>query len=148
MAVLCVENVLVNKDFADKKEAFDAIGNKALESGVIENKEDFVNGLFEREKEMSTGFERGIAIPHTLNETVKEASVFVVKNNQDITWDEEGKKINFIICLAIPKDGGTTHIRLLSSIARKLVDEEFTDKLLSCNEANDIYECLHDATEN
>ena len=146
MAVLNVENILVNKDYESKKEIFEAIGRKAYEAGVVKSEADFVKGLFEREEEMSTGFERGIAIPHTLNETVKEASVFVLKNNKNVVWDDSGKEIDFVICLAIPKDGGTTHIKLLSSIARKLVNEEFTDKLLNCEEAEAIYECLNEAT--
>lgn len=148
MAVLNVENIIVNQDYKDKKEIFKAIGNKAFEAGVIENEEAFVKGLFEREEEMSTGFERGIAIPHTLNDTVKDATILIVKNNRDVTWDQEGKQINFVICLAIPKNGGSTHIRLLSSVARKLVDEEFTDRLLSCKEAEEIYNCLSDAVDN
>ena len=146
MAVLNVENILVDSNYKNKEEVFKAIGKKAYEVGVIESEEEFVEGLFKREAEMSTGFEKGIAIPHTLNATVKEASVFVVKNNKDIIWDSEEKQINFVIFLAIPKNDGPTHIKLLSSIARKLVDEDFTNRLLLCNKSEEIYECLNDAT--
>lgn len=147
VSVFNLENIMVNQNYNNKKEIFEAIGRKAYDLGVINSEEQFVEGLFEREREMSTGFDRGIAIPHTLNETVKHASIFIVKNDKDVLWDEEGKEINFIICLAIPKDGGSTHIRLLSSVARKLVDEEFTDTLLQCNDEKDIYELLSEVTQ-
>ena len=144
MAVLEKSHITVHVSFENKKELFQAIAENAKRLGIIKSEEEFVEGLFLREEEISTGFERGIAIPHTLNDTVIEPAIFIVKTDEGIKWDEEGKTSDFIICLAIPKDKGNTHIKLLSSVARKLVDEEFVDKVLSLDSTDEIYECFAD----
>ena len=143
MAVLKKEQIITEVDFKSKEEVFYCVANKALELNIISDKNEFIKGLFEREEEMSTCFDYCIAIPHCRNNCINNAAVFIVKSNQNIQWDNENTA-NFIILLAVPNDTVSTHIKLLSSIARKLVDEEFVDQILSTNCVSDILECFRE----
>lgn len=96
MAVLKKEQIITEVDFKSKEEVFYCVANKALELNIISDKNEFIKGLFEREEEMSTCFDYGIAIPHCRNNCINNAAVFIVKSNQNIQWDNENTA-NFII---------------------------------------------------
>ena len=119
---------------------------KALELGIIDNIEDFVNGLENREMEVSTCFEDGIAIPHCKDNSVKRAAIFIVKSKKDIVWDDNKNRANFVIVLAVPNGNNTTHIKLLSTVARKMVNKSFADKVRSLDNSIDIFTCFKDIT--
>ena len=139
MEVLEKNQIITNQIFKDKQELFEAVGQIALENGVVDNIENFIEGLYEREREMSTCFEDGIAIPHCRNNCVRRAAIFIVKTAKDIDWDGEHNKVNFIILLSVPKDENNTHINILSTVARKLVNDSFKEKILSLTDAEQIY---------
>lgn len=144
MAVMERNQIIINQKFENKQELFETVGRLALLNGVVDNVERFINGLNERESEMSTCFEDGIAIPHCRDTCVKRAAVFIIKSDNNIEWDQEKNQANFIILLSVPKDENDTHIYLLSTVARKLVDETFKEKLLSLSDADEIYESFYE----
>lgn len=139
MAVLEKNQIITDQKFENKQELFENVGKIAYNNGIVDNIESFMNGLYERENEMSTCFEDGIAIPHCRNLCVKRAAIFIIKTINDIDWDEEHNTANFIILLAVPVEENSTHINLLSTVARKLVDESFKQKILSLSDKNQIY---------
>lgn len=144
MAVLEKNHIITNRKFKDKQEIFELVGKIAFENGVIDNIDNFIEGLFEREREMSTCFEDGIAIPHCRNNCVKHAAIFIIKSDNEIEWDKEYNRANFIILLSVPKDENSTHINMLSTVARKLVNESFKEKILSLTDNEQIYDNFND----
>lgn len=146
MAVLELNQIIVGKSFENKNHLFCDVAKKALELGIIDNIEDFVNGLENREMEVSTCFEDGIAIPHCKDNSVKRAAIFIVKSKKDIVWDDNKNRANFVIVLAVPNGNNTTHIKLLSTVARKMVNKSFSDKVLALDNSTDIFTCFKDIT--
>lgn len=139
MAVLEKNQIIVGKKFENKEDLFKFVGKIALSNGIIDSVEGFVEGLFEREREMSTCFEDGIAIPHCRNTSVKKAAVFIIRSINQVEWDSKHNRADFIVLLAVPMDENDTHINLLSSVARRLVDEAFKKRILSLADAEEIY---------
>ncbi len=144
MEIIKLDYIVLDNNKKTKDEMFDALAAQAIKYEIISNKDDFIKGLNDRENEVSTCFERGIAIPHCRHICVKKPAVLIFKNKSEIKWDEEGNCAQFIICLIIPEENGSSHIKLLSSIARKLVDDEFTTSLLQMNSKEEIYNCFKD----
>ncbi len=127
------ENVWI-KDFSSKEEVFDFIAKQtnAKNSNILV--EEVVTKLKQREEEVSTGFEDGIAIPHGKIENLSEPIINVIKTT-DINWPSmDGKGTNFVICILVPVDGGSDHLKILGEITRKLVSKDFRDKLKAANE--------------
>lgn len=147
MSILELNHIVINRTFESRNELFNEVGKKALDLGVINNLDEFIQGLVDREEELSTCFERGIAIPHCRSKCVKNVAIFIVKSDNEIIWDDNGNKAKFIIMLAVNDTNDTTHIRLLSTVARKMVNQDFTDKVLAAETAQEIYECFKDITK-
>ena len=144
MTLIKMDYITVGEQFKDKEDLFRRSAEKALKLNVITDKQMFLTGLNERENEMSTCFEKGIAIPHCRNNSVRNAAVLITRSSNPIKWDDAGNIAQFIIMLAVPNEGNSTHIKILSSIARKLVDEQFSNKIVTLDSKEEIFNCFKD----
>ena len=64
------DHIYIDENSTTQDEAFKFIASIAKKHGYVKSEEDFYHGLQEREKEATTGFNDGIAIPHSKNSTV------------------------------------------------------------------------------
>lgn len=128
----------------DQKEAIEKVALLLENEDKIESKDEFIKGVLKREKEVTTGFGNGIAIPHCKINSVKEASIAIGKLKKAVDWDAlDGKPVQHIVMLAIPnKEANTTHLKVLSTLATKLMENEFVDELLNADDAKKIIELL------
>lgn len=127
-----------------KEDVLKIVTDIAYENNIIKSKEIYYQGLLQRESECTTGFGKGFAIPHCKSTTVNTASVIICKLNNLVEWESmDDKPVNFVLALAVPEsEAGTTHLKILSQIARMLMDDEFTDRLKNTNTSNDIYSLM------
>ena len=56
----------------NKKGAIEELASKFYEHGYVNSKEEFADGLRDREEQGSTALGDGVVIPHSKNKTVKE----------------------------------------------------------------------------
>ncbi|GEO63189.1 PTS sugar transporter subunit IIA [Companilactobacillus nantensis] len=124
-------NIFFDNESQTQDEAFQSIAKFVSYNGYSTSENDFYEGLKNREKESTTGFKDGIAIPHSNDDSVVKPGLFLVKFSNAIEWDSLDKKpITVAFVLSIPKNGSTEHLKLLSKIARKLMDENFRQTIL------------------
>ncbi|MGY3778404.1 PTS sugar transporter subunit IIA [Isobaculum melis] len=125
-------HIVFDKEATSREAAFRKIAAAAFEKGFVASAEDYYQGLVAREQEATTGFKDGIAIPHCKNKTVFKPGVFLMKFEQPIEWNALDKKpIHAAFALTIPEEGATDHLKLLSLIARKLIDDDFRNGILN-----------------
>ncbi|MCU9614407.1 fructose PTS transporter subunit IIA [Caldibacillus lycopersici] len=138
------ENISVNENIQTQLEAFERIAELAVSNGIADSKQAVVDGLLQREKESTTGFMEGFAIPHTKTTAVTEASVIILKTNDGIEWNSlDGSPVRFIISLLIPEsEAGTTHLTLLSALSRMLIHSDVREQLMQANNATEILTVL------
>lgn len=121
--------ILENNEVTSKEEVITLIAENIVQHESNLDKEEIIKSLLDRENQVSTGFENGIAIPHAKISGLLEPRITVVKTN-DINWPSmDGKGTNFIINILVPKDGSDTHLKILAQLTRKLMDEEFVETL-------------------
>lgn len=128
-------NILLNVTANDQKEVLSLIANNAEKFGYTNDanalKEDFIN----REKEFSTGFGNGVAIPHAKSNDVKEATVFFVRLNSGIDWNSmDDKPVKDIIAIIVPANASKEHLDILAKLSRQIIHSEFIDKLNQGNQ--------------
>lgn len=132
-----------NTEAKTQEEAYHAIAKIAYEAGFVTSESTYYTGLWEREKEATTGFQDGIAIPHSKSNACLKPGVFLVKFKEAIEWNAlDGEPIHVAIALTIPENGGEMHLRILSKIARKLIDEDFRKALKDSTDTNTLYEVI------
>ncbi len=148
--VFALENISINEKIKTQMEAFERIAELAVSNGIANSPQPVIDGLHEREKESTTGFMEGFAIPHTKSADVKKAGVIVLKTDNGIEWNSlDGSPVRFIISLLIPEDeAGTTHLSLLSSLSRMLIHGEVREQLMNAGSSREIFETLNTSLQN
>lgn len=123
-----------------KEEAIHELTDLLFEDGAISDRAAFIEDVWLREAEGSTGFENHIAIPHGKSAAVKQTTLAIGRTQHDIPWETlDGSQVRCIILFAVRlEDQNTTHIRLLSQVASALADDEVIAQLLVENDASNI----------
>ena len=117
-----------------------------IQSGNVENREKVLSALREREKSMSTGLEKGIAIPHTKTDGVKDISVAIGISRQGVDFDSlDGEKSRIFVMLVSPSEGSAPLMRAMSAFTGALMHEEVRSALLSAENENAVIAILKDS---
>lgn len=131
MSLINSSHIFIDKEIETKTAALEFLADAAQNVQVTTEPKKVLAAFQAREAEGSTGMMDGFAIPHAKSSAIKEASILLIKNKNGIEWDSlDGQPIKMIIALLIPESqAGTTHIKLLSKIARLLMKSEFKEQL-------------------
>ena len=115
-------------------------------SGKVRDWEHVYSDVLDREKIMSTGMDKGIAIPHAKSEGVVSCCVAVGIKKSGIDFgslDKEPSKIFFLI--VSPKKSNSPHLQILASISSVVRNKETLDKIFEAKSSEDIYKILLEA---
>lgn len=127
----------------DKAEIFLTFAEMAYESGLINDKEQYIKALEQREEVLPTSVGNAIAIPHCQSNSVNEPFVGFIRLNNSVAWDEN-EAASLIFTIAIPENtSGQLHLKTLAKLSRKLVNQDFVDAIQTDSETV-IYEKLHE----
>lgn len=142
--ILKKEYIFLSLEGKTKEEVLKEIAKKALEVNVVSSADEYFEGLLERENEVTTGFGNGIAIPHARVDAVLKPALLVAKLNNKIDWKAlDDNPVELILTIAMPSTNeGNLHLKILAELSRKLMHEEFVNKLLSSATENDLYNVL------
>ena len=148
MVLIVKELIDLRQTCRSKQEIFEQAASIAFHQDRITNPVRVVEGLFQREAQVSTGMIDGFAIPHTQNEAVKLPSIIILRNDAEIEWETlDDNDVKFVLVILIPKQAeDNLHLTLLSSLSRKLMDEKFRKYLLAAESRTEIMDLLEDFT--
>ncbi|OXM12633.1 PTS fructose transporter subunit IIA [Enterococcus faecalis] len=124
---------------------FSLFSKKSTELEVAQDAQEVFDKLNEREQEGTTGMMNGFAIPHAKAATIQQAAIIIVTLDQGVEWQSlDNQLTEFVIALFIPDaEAGTTHLKLLSSVARLLLREEVTSGLKQASSPAEIATLLN-----
>jgi Phosphotransferase system mannitol/fructose-specific IIA domain (Ntr-type) len=93
-----------------------------------------------REAESSTGMEKGIAIPHAQDESIKGSAMLIAKLEKPIKWKTfDDQPVDVVISFLIPdEDDGSSHLEYLSSTSKLLMHSEFVESLKKAQTKDEI----------
>jgi fructose-specific phosphotransferase system IIA component len=114
--------------------------------GRVNNFEQYLQSVLDRENLTTTGIGFGIAIPHGKTEAVTQTTVAFGRSATPIDWDSlDGTPAQIIFLLAVPEASkGDEHLRIIASLSRKLIHEEFRDKLANSTSESEIVALISD----
>ena len=106
-----------------------AVRNKDVRE---EDRETVKKALVEREKSMSTGIGKGVAIPHCTSARVEDIIIVLALCDNGIDFDAiDNQPVKIAILLLVPKNKLTQHIKTLANIARIINNDVIRDELLA-----------------
>lgn len=140
-------DVLLDFQPTDKWQAIDDLVHHLVATGKLPAalEESVRDAVLDRERSMSTGMERGVAIPHAAVEEVSEllAVMGVVQDGEGLDFESiDGQSARVVVLLVIPKAQKLLHIRTLADIARVLTKESVRAKLMETREQAEAHAVL------
>ncbi|KUL33665.1 PTS lactose transporter subunit IIC [Streptomyces sp. NRRL F-4489] len=114
---------------ATKDAAARALAERMAATGRVTDLEGFLADVAAREAQMPTGLEGGIGIPHCRSAHVTEPTLAFGRSAAGIDFGAPDGPADLIFLIAAPAGGDADHLSILSSLARRLMDEEFTGAL-------------------
>ncbi|MEV6294491.1 fructose-specific PTS transporter subunit EIIC [Streptomyces sp. NPDC051896] len=128
---------LVDLDLsADTKEAAArALAERMVAQGRVTDLEGFLADVAAREAQMPTGLDGGIGIPHCRSAHVTEPSLAFGRSATGIDFGAADGPADLIFLIAAPAGADDAHLTILSSLARQLMNTEFTDALRAVTDA-------------
>ena len=123
----------------------DALGSKIKSP---EDLEEVRKAVFEREKIMSTGVGKGIAIPHAKTGVVEDNLAAFALLEEPLNFDSiDNEPVKLVFLLIGPQSNNSQHIKLLSRISRLMNSASFREQIMSCESSEDILKAFQDEEE-
>ena len=102
-----------------------------------------LEGLEQREALGSTGFGRGVAIPHCRDAAVKRPTLVLLRLEQPVDFGAaDAVPVSLFFGLVSPENAGATHLHALAAISRFARDEEMLQALVDAPDGEAMFALL------
>ncbi|WP_234533242.1 PTS fructose transporter subunit IIABC [Streptomyces shenzhenensis] len=118
-----------------KEAAARALAERMVTLGRVTDLEGFLADVAAREAQMPTGLDGGIGIPHCRSAHVTEPTLAFGRSAAGIDFGASDGPADLVFLIAAPAGADDAHLTILSSLARQLMNSEFTDALRSAGDA-------------
>ena len=146
--LLSKESVLLNIDVKDKDACLVKLVDLMDASGKISDKKLYLDAVYAREEEGTTGVGNGIAIPHGRCSGVKEPGLAAMTINGGVEYNAlDSKPVDLAFLIAAPEGSGSVHLEILSKLATMLMDENFVADLKKAKTVEEFLKVIDDAEE-
>ena len=141
-------SIILNLEASSKEDALNKVINLMNETGNLNNKEEYAELVFNREKEGTTGVGDGIAIPHGKGKSVKTANLVAAVVPNGVNFDSlDGEDVKLIFLIAAPEGNNNLHLEVLSTLSSLLMNKEFKEKLINSKSTKEFLRVINEAEE-
>jgi PTS system nitrogen regulatory IIA component len=126
-----------------KQEAIEEMVAKLDQAGLLNDKITYLQAVLHREAEYSTGIGMGVAIPHGKSGGVTTPGLVFARSQAGVDFDSMDDLPTFLFFLiAVPEESADTHLKVLSSLSRKLMHQDVRDALMKADSYDAIIQIL------
>ena len=140
--------MLLDLQATTKEAATDEMINSLVDNGVVTDFDVFKAGIMAREAQTSTGLGDGIAMPHSKNAAVKEATVLFAKSNKGVDYESlDGQPTDLFFMIAAPEGANDTHLAALAELSKYLMQDGFADRLRKVTSPDEVIAAFNTGEE-
>lgn len=137
LPLLSEDLILLESDSTTKEEAIQELIDTLYIADRTHDRQQLEHAVWAREAIYSTGLGFGFATPHCRTDAVTANSIGVLRLKHPVDWGPAGQEpVRMVILIAMREQKSVNgHMQVFSELARKLMNEEFREKLLRLPEA-------------
>lgn len=144
--ILSPESMIMDLKATTKDEAISEMADLEVATGIVNNKEKFVESIWAREKESTTGIGGGIAMPHARNEYINKARVLFAKSEKGVDFDSlDQQPVHLFFMITAPAGADNTHLQALAKLSSLLINPDLVEKLKSAKTAEEVIDLFSQA---
>ena len=137
--ILSDTTVEANIEVSSKELLLNVMIDMLAKTDKLKDKAKAKKEIFERERIMSTGVGKGIALPHAKTSVVDESIGALITLKSPLDFDSlDGNPVNIVFMLLGTEDDVGKHLKLLSKISRLMNNDSFRNKLIDSHSGSEI----------
>lgn len=139
IGLLGEHNVFTNLKASKKEDVLKVLIESFKEDVEPEELDAIKEAVLEREKIMSTGVGKGLAIPHGKVKGIRTNFAAFASLELSIDYQSiDGQPVDLVFLLVGPHSSNSLHIKMLSRISRLMNNDSLREKLSKCNSSKEI----------
>ncbi|MGZ6868887.1 MAG: PTS sugar transporter subunit IIA [Frankiaceae bacterium] len=127
----------------DRYEATRMLAERLEHAGRVIDLDKFLDDVRAREAQMPTGIEGGIGIPHARSAQVTVPTLGFARSKDGVDFGAPDGPATLIFLIAAPAGGGSEHMTILASLARRLVHQSFRQALHDAADPQDVVDLVN-----
>jgi PTS system fructose-specific IIC component/PTS system nitrogen regulatory IIA component len=137
------EFIKVDLEAEDKDEAFEEIVDHFCQSSATNVRAELLSALREREAKMSTGIQKGIAIPHGSTNAVDSVCGVLGISRKGVDYDAlDGEPVYLLFMIVAPYEDSEIHLRILKRLAELFENPQFYNDLYAQKDAQGVHRVI------
>jgi fructose-specific phosphotransferase system IIA component len=144
--LLSIERIRIPLESQTKEDVLHELVDVCADAHGIENRDDVLRAVREREAVLSTGIGHGVAIPHGKSMAVSGLRMVAGRTAQPIDFDAlDGEPVSLFFLLVGPESAAGPHIKALSRISRLVRRDDVRERLISAESPEAFLRALQEA---
>ncbi|WEV70724.1 fructose-specific PTS transporter subunit EIIC [Lactobacillus sp. ESL0785] len=128
--ILAPESMIMALKATNKEAAIKEMADLEVDTGIVNNEDEFIKSIWERENESTTGIGDGIAMPHARNKSINKTRVLFAKSDAGIDYNSlDGKPVNLFFMITAPAGADNTHLEALAKLSGLLINPDLVSAL-------------------
>ena len=141
--LLRAEGIQLRATPSDREQAIDLLVALQDKAGNLADPEQYKRDILAREEQGSTAIGNGIAVPHAKSGAVRRPGLAAMTVPAGVDYNApDAQPSTLFFMIAAPKDGGDTHLEILSRMMVMLMDEEFCKALMDAGTVEEFLTCI------
>ncbi|MCG3082927.1 fructose-specific PTS transporter subunit EIIC [Anoxybacillus sp. LAT_35] len=143
--LLTEDTIVLDLKARTKKEVIEELANVLENTGKLYDRQTFIEAIFAREAQSTTGIGEGIAIPHAKTKAVRTPAVVFGRSKEGIDYDAlDGKRSHLFFMIAAPEGANDTHLEALSRLSTLLMDTSFRSEIENASSKQQIIQTIQE----
>jgi multiphosphoryl transfer protein len=136
--------IKLESDSITKEQAIQELVDAFYIASRCNDRQQLEDAVWAREEVYSTGLGFGFATPHCKTDAVTANSIGVLKLKRPIDWGAaDHEPVRMVILIAMRElNSANNHMQVFSELARKLMNEDFRERLLTFHDASAMRDYL------
>jgi fructose-specific phosphotransferase system IIA component len=137
------EHIKIGLEGESKDEVIEELVELLVSACDVCDADTIYQAVMNREREGSTGLEKGVAIPHAKCDAVERLSIVIGISKDGIEFDaQDGKPTKlFFLMIAPPTESGP-HVQAIAKIVKMIKVENFRKKLINARTPQEVLEVI------
>ena len=116
-----------------KRDIIEELVGVIADSPKVNNQQELLSSLWEREEIMSTGIGYGIAVPHVKIKSVSDTVIAVGIHKEGVDWGTivDDQLVQIVVLIAAPDYMTKEYLKLLGTVMEILKEKEVREQIIS-----------------
>ena len=124
-------------------EIIEEMAAKLAECTAVVDRQTLIDAVLERESIMSTGLERGVAVPHARLPQLRRPMIAYGRSLAGVYWDaRDGNPIHSVFLVLTPQTDYGAQVQILASIARLMTRPDISGSLMLAVDEGEAFKIL------